>query len=151
AVRAVFLFADDHLTLEVIEPPTGDAAAPQPGPEPLETIVVGARRVDALVDLTAEMSIAASKLEQLRARGIPPSDPRMAAACHEVERLAGRLQEAAMKMRLVPLASTFAALRRFVRDKARDLGKAVNVDIRGAQTEMDKSVVERLRSPLEHL
>ena len=166
-LRSTFLFVEDRIGLHLEEVPIDErpaAAAPPPvsvesAPEPegegrrrgLETIVVGVRRIDALVDLAAELSIATSQIELLRAEGVPATDGRMVSACSDLRRLSSRIQEAAMFMRLVPMTSTFALLQRYVRDQSIRLGKEVVVDVRGAQTELDKSVAERLFDPLKHL
>lgn len=133
-----------------LEPLAANGSVLRPGAA-LETIQVPVRRVDVLVDLSAEMAIATGHLEQLRRAGIDGQDPRMQNASLELRRLASRVQEAAMAIRLVPLASTFAMLRRFVRDQAVQLGKEILVEIRGEQCELDKSVAERLFDPLKHL
>ena len=163
-LRSTFVFVEDRieLTLEELpadEPPRSARSGPARGDEPgdegrrrgPETVVVGVRRIDALVDLAAELSIATIQLELLRAEGVPASDGRMVTASGELRRLSSRIQEAAMAMRLVPMASTFALLQRYIRDQSLRLGKDVVVDIRGAQTELDKSVAERLFDPLKHL
>jgi two-component system chemotaxis sensor kinase CheA len=131
-----------------VEPQAGVGSMLRPA---LETIQVPVRRVDVLVDLSAEMAIATGHLEQLRRAGIDAHDPRLQNASLELRRLASRVQEAAMAIRLVPIASTFAMLRRFVRDQAVQLGKEILVEISGEQCELDKSVAERLFDPLKHL
>jgi two-component system chemotaxis sensor kinase CheA len=158
-LRSAFLFAEDRIDLELSElPAEGRLAGPDraenagEGRRPeAETVVVGVRRIDALVELAAELAIATTRLDQLRAQGVATSDGRIEAACGELRRLSSRVQEAAMSMRLVPMASTFALLRRYIRDQSLRLGKDVVVDVRGAQTELDKSVAERLFDPLKHL
>ncbi len=167
-LRSTFLFVEDRIELQLEEVPIDEARAvvpagpesvrePEPEPEGegrrrgIETIVVGVRRIDALVDLAAELSIATSQLELLRAEGVAATDGRMVTACSDLRRLSSRIQEAAMLMRLVPMTSTFALLQRYVRDQSLRLGKEVVVDVRGAQTELDKSVAERLFDPLKHL
>ena len=112
-----------------IESQAGSGSMLRPGAA-LETIQVPVRRVDVLVDLSAEMAIATGHLEQLRRAGVDGHDPRFQNASLELRRLASRVQEAAMAIRLVPLASTFAMLRRFVRDQAVQLGKEILVEIR---------------------
>jgi len=163
-LRSTFLFVEDRieLLLEEVQADGRPAAAPaglESASEPegegrrpgLETIAVGVRRIDALVELAAELSIATTQIELLRAEAVPETDGRMEVACGDLRRLSSRIQEAAMAMRLVPMTSTFALLQRYVRDQSLRLGKDVVVDIRGAQTELDKSVAARLFDPLKHL
>lgn len=156
-IRAVFLFAEDRIRLDIAELTHAEerpmASMPVESGERIapETLAVSVRRIDTLMNLAAELSIATSHLEQLRSSGIGPADRRMAMACQEVRSLGSKLQEAAISIRLVPLAATFAVLRRFVRDQALRLGKEVSVELQGAFTELDKSVAERLLDPLMHL
>jgi two-component system chemotaxis sensor kinase CheA len=155
-IEALFAFAEDHVRWSIehdavlVEPSASSGSLPRPDAA-LETILVPVRRVDGLVDLAAEVAIATGHWEQLRRAGIDGQDPRMENASLELRRLASRVQEAAMAIRLVPLASTFAMLRRFVRDQAVELGKEILVELRGEQCELDKSVAERLFDPLKHL
>ncbi|HEV8323840.1 MAG TPA: Hpt domain-containing protein, partial [Myxococcota bacterium] len=63
----------------------------------------------------------------------------------------GQLQHQVMKLRMVPIGTVFTKYRRTVRDLARDLGKEIAVEIDGADTELDKVLVERIDDPLMHL
>lgn len=154
-LRSVFLFAEGSGTLEVEElaPAPGPGEAQEEGPAggAISTLVVPARRVDALVDLSAELLIASTQVEHLRQEGVSSWDGRMESACREALRLASRIQEAAMAIRLVPLEPTFVMLRRFVRETSARLGKEVDVELKGGQTELDRSVAERLLDSLKHL
>ena len=66
-------------------------------------------------------------------------------------RLNRDLQQDLMRVRMVPFASLSERLYRVVRQTAKELGKRVNLDIRGAQVDLDRSVLERITAPLEHL
>jgi chemosensory pili system protein ChpA (sensor histidine kinase/response regulator) len=66
-------------------------------------------------------------------------------------RLNRDLQQDLMRVRMVPFASLSERLYRVVRQTAKDLGKRVNLDIRGAQVDLDRSVLERITAPFEHL
>ena len=56
-----------------------------------------------------------------------------------------------MNMRMLPIRATFERFRRLVHDLARDLGKKVELTIEGAETELDKTVIDQLGDPLMHL
>ena len=69
----------------------------------------------------------------------------------EVERLAAALRENSMNIRMLPIRPTFEKFRRLVHDLARDLGKDVALTMDGADTELDKTVIDQLGDPLMHL
>jgi len=66
-------------------------------------------------------------------------------------RLTRELQQELMRMRMVPIGSLAERLHRLARQTAKELGKRVNLDIHGAQVELDRSVLERMAAPLEHM
>src|SRR5205085_9433057 len=66
-------------------------------------------------------------------------------------RLTSSLRENSMNIRMVPIRATFEKFRRLVHDLARDLGKDVELTIEGAETELDKTVIDQLSDPLMHL
>ena len=70
-------------------------------------------------------------------------DAEVASVAEQVERLAASLRENSMNIRMVPIRATFERFRRLVHDLARDLGKTVELATEGAETELDKTVIER--------
>ncbi len=72
-------------------------------------------------------------------------------ALHGQARLSRDLQQALMQVRMVPFDSLADRLHRIVRQSAKDLGKRANLDLRGGRIEIDRSVLERMTGPLEHL
>lgn len=155
-LRALFLFAEGAGDIELREPvpptaPPDESREPATLDRTAQTLLVSVRRVDALVELAAELSAATAQLEQLRDAGASGEEARIHALGHGIRQLASRIHEAALAIRLVPVAPTFMLLRRYVRDQALRLGKSVEMVIRGEQTEVDKIVAERLFDPLKHL
>ena len=75
----------------------------------------------------------------------------MAAVAEEIERLTSALRENSMNIRMLPIRATFEKFRRLVHDLARDLGKDVELTMEGADTELDKTVIDQLGDPLMHL
>ena len=69
----------------------------------------------------------------------------------EVERLTWALRESSMNIRMLPIRGNFEKFRRLVHDLARDLDKDVELTIEGADTDLDKTVIEQLSDPLMHL
>ena len=155
-LRALFLFAEGAGDIEISElapppPPAEEGHDPAAFDRTTQTLLVSVRRVDALVELAAELSAATAHLEQLRDEHVGGEDGRMQALGTGFRRLASRIHEAALAIRLVPVAPTFTLLQRYVRDQALRLGKSVKMTLRGEHTEVDKIVAERLFDPLKHL
>lgn len=120
-------------------------------PSVSQTLAVSVRRVDALIELSTELSIAMIGMEKLWEMREGATEDRAQAAFATLRRLTSRLHEAVTMIRLVPMAPTFALVRRYVRDQALRLGKPTEVVLRGEQTEIDKSIADRLLDPLKHL
>ena len=89
----------------------------------------------------------ALSIQQALARNVGETD---AALMHQA-RLGRELQQDLMRMRALPFANLSERLHRIVRQTARDLGKKAELDIQGSQVELDRSVLERIAAPLEHL
>jgi len=112
------------------------------------SIRVPAERLDELMDRVGELVIAQARFKQLAAAG---GDPQMRAMAEEMERLSSELRDTTMGIRMVPISSLFGRFRRLVHDLSRDLGKSVRLMTSGEETELDKTVIERLNDPLVHL
>ena len=135
------------------KPPSG-AAKPEPGAakgraaKTAEAIRVPAERLDALMDRVGELVIAQSRLKQVAADS---EDIQVKSISEEIERLALELRDTTMGVRMVPFGSLFGRFRRLVHDLSRDLGKDIEFLTIGEDTELDKTVIERLGDPLIHL
>ncbi len=112
------------------------------------TIRVPAERLDALMDSVGELVIAEARLAQL-ARDL--RDPALIATAEQITRLAGGLRDATMTMRMVPMRSLVGRFRRLVLDLSDKLGKPVEFRVTGEDTELDKTVIEKLADPLVHV
>jgi two-component system chemotaxis sensor kinase CheA len=112
------------------------------------SIRVATGRVDSLINFVGELVTVQAQLSQLAARS-DTSELRIVA--EEVERLSSGLRENAMSMRMLPLKGTFDRFRRLVHDLTRDLGKEVEFSTDGADTQLDKTVIDQLNDPLLHL
>jgi len=168
AIEEVFLFVIDDMELAIDRvdgAPVSPVAAAPATPEPREeepaarepareaargaaVIRVQAERLDELMDRVGELVIAQARLTQLAAGS---GDANIKAIAEEVERLASELRDTSMGIRMVPIGSLFGRFRRLVHDLSRDLGKAVELVTGGEETELDKTVVERLADPVVHL
>ena len=113
-----------------------------------DSIRVPAERLDELMDRVGELVIAQSRLTQVAASS---ADPHVKAIAEEIERLAHELRDTTMGVRTVPIGSLFGRFRRLVHDLAHELGKQIELVTVGEETELDKTVIERLNDPLIHL
>ncbi len=117
-------------------------------PDNAASLRVPAARLDQLVDLVGEMVTVQARLSAIAARS---ADGEVLEVSEEIERLTSALRENSMTLRMVPIRATFERFRRLVHDLARDLGKNVELTIEGAETELDKTVIDQLGDPLMHL
>ena len=170
AIHDVFIFVEDGCDL-VIEPAANseddartarDAAAaglkePRAGvsgrrtydkPDNASSLRVPAAKLDQFVDLVGELVTVQARLAELATRN---DDPEVGSVSEELERLTSALRENSMNIRMTPIRGTFEKFRRLVHDLARDLGKDVELTMEGADTELDKTVIEQLGDPLMHL
>ncbi|MGH0032402.1 MAG: chemotaxis protein CheA [Myxococcota bacterium] len=121
-----------------------------------DTVRVDIRKLDELMNLVGELVIQrgsmADLIEQLHESG---GDARLGGEFAKVQKALSRklreLQAAVLDVRMVPLRQVFEKISRVVRRMRRDLGKDVELEIRGADTELDKLIVEALVDPLMHV
>jgi two-component system chemotaxis sensor kinase CheA len=109
---------------------------------------VPAAKLDQFVDLVGELVTVQARLAELAGRR---DDAEIAEVSEEIERLTSSLRENSMNIRMLPIRATFEKFRRLVHDLARDLGKDVELTMDGADTELDKTVIDQLGDPLMHL
>ena len=111
-------------------------------------IKVQAEKLDELMDQVGELVIAQARLRQLADKS---GDLSLKSIVEEIERLSGHLRDVSMGIRMVPIGTLFAKFRRLVRDLSNELGKQIQLTWSGEETEIDKTVIERLHDPLVHL
>ncbi len=113
-----------------------------------QSIRVDADRLDKLIDLIGELVISTAAVS-LRAKVI--GDAGLQETNAGVISLVEEVRDSALQLRMVPIGTTFSRFQRVVRDVSRELGKDIRLVITGAETEVDKSVVEKIGDPLMHL
>lgn len=113
-----------------------------------QSIRVDAERLDKLIDLIGELviSTAAASL-----RGMQTADVALQEANAAVINLVEEVRDSALQLRMVPIGTTFSRFQRVVRDVSKELDKDIKLVISGGETEVDKSVVEKIGDPLMHL
>jgi two-component system chemotaxis sensor kinase CheA len=112
------------------------------------SIRVATAKLDSLVDLVGELVTVQARLTQT-ARDADL--PLLASIAEEVERLTASLRDTTMNIRMLPIGTTFSKFQRLVRDLSSELGKEIELTTDGAETELDKTVIEQLSDPLVHI
>lgn len=111
-------------------------------------IRVPADKLDQLISLVGELVISSSSVAVNAIKG-GDKDTREAAA--NMSLLVDDIRDAALDLRMVPIGECFQRFQRIVRDVSDELGKDIYLSIHGADTELDKSLVEKITDPLTHL
>ena len=117
-------------------------------PKQTSSIRIEASKVDSLINLVGEMVIANASVMQ------KVSDEKNASLIESVavvSRMLEELRENAMQIRMIPIGETFNKFKRIVHDTANKIGKKVDLVIKGGDTELDKTVIEKISDPLVHL
>jgi two-component system chemotaxis sensor kinase CheA len=170
AVRDVFIFVEDHckLRIEPIEPGAGNAGIAKPTElvrktqpiaqelritrsapaEQAASVRVAAEKLDQLVDLVGELVISQARLSQTAELR---NDEELRTIAENLDRLSNGLRDNALDLRMVPIGTTFSRFMRLVRDLSSELGKEIDLVTEGAETALDKTVIERIGDPLVHL
>ena len=113
-----------------------------------ESIRVASEKLDQLINLVGELVVTQARLSQVASQN---KDPDLVEPVEEVERLTAELRDSVLNIRMLPIGTTFAKFKRLVRDLSAELGKEVAMVTEGAETELDKNVIDQLGDPLVHL
>jgi two-component system chemotaxis sensor kinase CheA len=111
-------------------------------------IRVHADKLDQLIDLVGELVIAGASANLLAQKS---GQGTLVEATSVLSRLVENIRDSALQLRMVQIGETFNRFNRVVRDVSKELGKDIELVISGAETELDKSVVEKIGDPLMHL
>ncbi|GMM71490.1 chemotaxis protein CheA [Alteromonas gracilis] len=124
---------------------------PKAAPKEAASIRVDTTKIDAMVNLVGELVITQSMLSNVGQEVEGQIGERLQLAIDELQRNTREIQESVMSMRMLPVNMTFNRFPRVVRDLSSKLGKKVDLVIQGGNTEIDKSLIEKLVDPLTHL
>ncbi len=111
-------------------------------------IRVDAERLDKLINLIGELVVNRQRVDLLASAF---GNANLMEAVTSMGNFTEQIRDAALTLRMVPMADTFQKFKRVVRDTAKELGKEIELDIEGAETELDRSMVEKLNDPLMHI
>lgn len=130
----------------VAEPSPSAGAAPTA----TATVRVDTLKLDGLIDLVGELVVAQSMIVQspeLRGLGGTP----LARSLGQLRGITSDLQRTALALRMVPIGGVFRRMTRLVRDLSVELGKEIQLELEGEETELDRTLVEQLADPLVHM
>lgn len=112
------------------------------------SVRVPSERLDRLVNLLGELVINQSRLSQVASR---LDCPELSAPTEDLERLVAEFRDIVLGIRMMPIGTTFSRFKRLVHDLSDELGKEIDLVTEGAETELDKTVIDQLGDPLVHL
>jgi two-component system, chemotaxis family, sensor kinase CheA len=115
------------------------------------SIRVSVEKIDELMNTVGELVITQAMLSQLGSALEGPNAEKFRAGLAQLERNTRELQESVMRVRMLPISFVFSRFPRMVRDIAQRLGKQIDLKLTGEQTELDKTVLEKIGDPLVHL
>jgi len=112
-----------------------------------KTLRVDIERLDNLMNLVSELIIIKTRLEDIKDNNYQTQRETV----EYLERITSNLHDAVMKARMVPIENVFNRFPRVVHDLSRELSKKINLVIEGAETELDRTVIDEIGDPLIHL
>lgn len=130
------------------KPAATKTAAPKQAAAPSRTIRVDIERLDVLMNLFSELLIDRSRLEQLASE---TGNNDLSDTVAHLSRVSTDLQNIVLKLRMVPVDTVFNRFPRMIRDLAKTLDKKIDLVITGAETELDRTVIDEIGDPLVHL
>lgn len=144
--QSVFIEKDTEKLVATSEAEAETAAAKVSGSS--KTIRVNIERLDSLMNLFEELVIDRGRLEQI-SKDLKNSE--LNETVEHMSRISGDLQTIILNMRMVPVETVFNRFPRMVRQLAKDLNKKIHLSVTGAETELDRTVIDEIGDPLVHL
>ncbi|NWD66468.1 chemotaxis protein CheA [Pseudomonas gingeri] len=153
------LVPEDHLPVPVAETLLEVLTTLEPAPQrtpvsrdrrTLDTslVKVAAHKLDELINLVGELVISTAGAQMHARRN---GDSGCLESIQAVHQHVEQIRETALKLRMVEVGETFNRFHRVVRDVSQELGKQIQLSLRGGETELDKSVIDKIADPLTHL
>ena len=145
--------ADEASKPEAVAPAAHAAAAKEATVATLDSgsIRVSVEKIDELMNTVGELVITQAMLSQLGTTIEGATAEKLRSGLGQLERNMRELQETVMRVRMLPITFVFSRFPRMVRDLAQRLGKQIDLKLTGEQTELDKTVLEKIGDPLVHL
>ncbi|MEI3608135.1 chemotaxis protein CheA [Pseudogracilibacillus sp. SO10305] len=143
---------EKQISVEKEEQPKAEKQSGKPKQQnkqaPAKTIRVNIDRLDVLMNLFEELVIDRGRLEQI---SLDLKNNELQETVERMSRVSSDLQNIILTMRMVPIDTVFNRFPRMIRQLARDLNKEVSIEIIGAETELDRTVIDEIGDPLVHL
>ncbi|GAA5316905.1 MAG: hypothetical protein AseanaTS_21090 [Candidatus Pelagadaptatus aseana] len=134
-----------------VQAPTPAKPAAKKASTESSSIRVGIDKIDSLINMVGELVITQSMLGQLGTDFEMSHMPKLLEGLSQLEQNTRELQESVMRIRMLPISFAFNRFPRMVRDLSRRLNKNIDLVLVGEQTELDKTVMEKIGDPLVHL
>jgi two-component system, chemotaxis family, sensor kinase CheA len=147
-VREVAETAPDGAAVPIVAPVVVAGERVDTSSRAAATVRVDAERLDSLMHLMGELVVQRTQVEVLAAQADVPGLPQ---AMQDLTRCSHALQAIVMQVRMIPVEAVFLRFPRLVRDLSGKLGKQVELELVGQDTELDRTVVDALGDPLVHL
>jgi len=127
-----------------------DASHHQGGPDS-GSIRVSTQKIDELMNIVGELVIVQAMLNEQALVLTGPAGEPFRSGVAQLERNTRELQESVMRVRMLPISFVFGRFQRMARDLAQRLGKQIDLKVTGENTEIDKTMLEKIGDPLTHL
>lgn len=166
-IREIFEFSEGHFELDISDQPpapslpdiadiplpevTPKAKKPKPAPKKAATVRVDVERIDQLINLVGELVVAQAIMTQCIEEMDLGTETDLLTHIDELKVLSREIQDSVMTVRAQPVKPLFQRMARIVREAAAATGKKVQLEIIGENTEIDKTVIEKLADPLTHM
>lgn len=129
-------------------PPSGETGPPKESTIASQSIRVNVDVIEALMTMVSELVLTRNQLLEM-VRHLDDSE--FEVPLQRLSNVTGELQEGVMKTRMQPIGNAWQKLPRIVRDLGQELGKKIVLDMQGAETELDRQVLELIKDPLTHM
>ncbi len=113
-----------------------------------KSIRIDSEKLDLLINQVGELVIASANMTQIATKN---KDTNLLESSYIISRLIGEIRDSALRIRMVQIGSAFNKFQRVVRDIGHELGKEIQFETIGGETELDKTVIEKIGDPLLHL
>ncbi len=127
---------------------TGDRRSTDGASSASQTLRVSVDTVERLMTMVSELVLTRNQLLEIVRRH---SESEFKVPLQRLSNVTAELQEGVMKTRMQPIGNAWAKLPRIVRDLAHELGKEIELEMHGAETELDRQVLDIIRDPLTHM
>lgn len=128
--------------------PSGEKSRKKNSPSQNDTIKIRTAKLDSMVNIVGELVTAQARLHDISSQ---IKSQELTNISENLERSIGLMRDATLDLRMIPVSGMFAKYKRLIRDISKQLGKKIQLETHGDDTELDKTVIDALSDPLVHL